>query len=54
MSKPMEKQLYTYEDYLKWDEDNRYELIEGTPYLLSSPSSEHQLKRFFSLYKTLI
>ncbi|MCX7950907.1 MAG: Uma2 family endonuclease [Clostridiales bacterium] len=33
---------YTYEDYIKWDDDNKYEIIDGTPYLLASPSLEHQ------------
>jgi len=33
---------YTYSDYLKWDDDVRYELIDGVPYLMSSPTWQHQ------------
>lgn len=39
---PEKQKKYTYEDYLKWDDSNRYELIEGIPYLLASPSVLHQ------------
>jgi Uma2 family endonuclease len=35
-------QHYTYSDYATWDDNSRYELIEGTPYMLSSPSQAHQ------------
>lgn len=33
---------YTYSDYASWDDGSRYELIGGTPYMLSSPSRRHQ------------
>jgi len=33
---------YTYSDYLEWDDDVRYELIDGVPYLMSSPTWQHQ------------
>ena len=33
---------YTYADYLTWDDDVRYELIDGVPYMMASPSTEHQ------------
>ena len=33
---------YTYADYLAWPDDIRYELIDGTPYLMASPSETHQ------------
>ncbi|MCL1822683.1 MAG: Uma2 family endonuclease [Oscillospiraceae bacterium] len=33
---------YTYADYLTWDDDVRYELIDGVPYMMSSPSRIHQ------------
>lgn len=33
---------FYYRDYLKWDEKQKYELIEGVPYLLASPSVLHQ------------
>ena len=33
---------YTYADYASWDDDVRYELIEGVPYAMSSPLRVHQ------------
>ena len=33
---------YTYSDYLKWDDDIRYELIDGVPYMMSAPTWQHQ------------
>ncbi|GIM44996.1 hypothetical protein DNHGIG_05450 [Collibacillus ludicampi] len=34
---------YTYQDYLKWPEEERYELINGVPYAMSpAPSRKHQ------------
>jgi len=33
---------YTYADYEKWDDDIRYELIDGKAYMMSAPSVEHQ------------
>jgi Uma2 family endonuclease len=34
---------YTYKDYRKWDDGERWELIEGLPYMLSpAPSPIHQ------------
>lgn len=40
---PNEKQrVYLYKEYLQFPEDIRYELIEGIPYLMSSPSIRHQ------------
>lgn len=34
---------YTYADYLSWQEGERYEIIEGIPYLMSpAPSRIHQ------------
>jgi len=35
--------LYTYSDYLKWDDDKRRELIDGVPYLMSAPGRRHQI-----------
>ena len=32
---------YTYEDYLKWPDIPRYELIDGIPYLLTTPNTLH-------------
>jgi Uma2 family endonuclease len=37
------KDHYTYEDYATWPDDERYELIEGVPYLMSpAPNRAHQ------------
>jgi Uma2 family endonuclease len=33
---------YTYTDYLEWDEDQRYELIDGEAYMMAPPSRIHQ------------
>ncbi|MCL2064504.1 MAG: Uma2 family endonuclease [Candidatus Cloacimonetes bacterium] len=45
MSKPQEKLEvhYTYADYLTWDDDVRYELIDGVAYALAAPSRDHQV-----------
>ena len=37
-----EDRLYTYDDYCTWDDDVRYELIYGVPYVLEAPSVRHQ------------
>jgi len=37
-------EYYTYEDYYRWDTDERYELIDGVPYLMApAPGMKHQL-----------
>ena len=41
--------LYTYSDYLLWDDDKRRELIDGIPFLMSAPNRIHQ-KILGSLY----
>ena len=33
---------YTYSDYLTWDDDQRWELIDGVPFMMSAPSRLHQ------------
>ncbi|MCL1918911.1 MAG: Uma2 family endonuclease [Peptococcaceae bacterium] len=33
---------YTYTDYVSWGDSVRYELIDGTPYMLAAPSWKHQ------------
>ena len=33
---------YTFDDYLKWEGEERWELIEGRPFLMSSPTTLHQ------------
>ena len=37
-----EKKLYTYSDYLQWDEDVRYEIIDGIAVALAAPLLNHQ------------
>ena len=37
-----ESKRYTYADYCTWDDDQRWELIDGVPFLMSAPSSRHQ------------
>jgi Uma2 family endonuclease len=37
-----EEPLYSYADYLEWDENARYEIIEGEAYMLAAPSRLHQ------------
>ncbi|WCN39022.1 hypothetical protein [Aneurinibacillus uraniidurans] len=29
------KRKYTYQDYLRWSDDERWELIDGVPYAIS-------------------
>ncbi|SIS93964.1 MULTISPECIES: Uma2 family endonuclease [Alicyclobacillus] len=44
MPKPERKDdvRYTYRDYVAWDGPERWELIQGVPYMLASPSPLHQ------------
>jgi len=43
MSIPMQNERYTYADYCTWDDNERWELIEGIPYAMSpAPSWIHQ------------
>lgn len=35
-------QTYTYADYASWDDDQRWELIDGVPYLMTGPGVRHQ------------
>ncbi|MCL2424804.1 MAG: Uma2 family endonuclease [Oscillospiraceae bacterium] len=35
-------QQYTYSDYMTWDDDNRWELIDGKAYMMSAPNFRHQ------------
>jgi Uma2 family endonuclease len=40
---PSPKELYTYAEYLHWPNDERWEIIDGEPYLMSpAPLTEHQ------------
>jgi Uma2 family endonuclease len=42
MDNKQKETICTYEDYLSIDSSERYELIEGQLYAMSSPSTEHQ------------
>ena len=42
MAEPAQNRKYTYSDYLTWDDENRYELIDGEVYMMSAPSLDHQ------------
>jgi len=35
-------QKYTYTNYASWNDDTRWELIDGVPYAMSAPSLVHQ------------
>jgi Uma2 family endonuclease len=39
---PNPEQKYTYTDYLTWDNDERWEIIEGVPFMQAAPSWQHQ------------
>lgn len=39
---PEPKGKYTYTDYLTWPEGERWEIIDGVPYMQSAPSTAHQ------------
>jgi Uma2 family endonuclease len=44
MAFPLKEQndRYTYKDYLTWPEEERWELIDGIPYMQATPSRIHQ------------
>ncbi|MEZ5442866.1 MAG: Uma2 family endonuclease [Lysobacterales bacterium] len=43
MGKVDPAQHYTYGDYLRWDDEQRWELIDGVPYLMApAPTWRHQ------------
>jgi Uma2 family endonuclease len=39
---PQENRKYTYREYLAWPEEERWELIDGIPYLQAAPGWQHQ------------
>lgn len=39
---PQTDKTYTYADYVTWPEDERWEIIDGIPYLQAAPSWQHQ------------
>lgn len=42
MPLPKPEQKYSYADYLTWDENERWEIIDGVPYMQAAPSRVHQ------------
>lgn len=42
MPLPIEKEHYTFADYLEWNEDERIEMIDGECISMATPSSDHQ------------
>lgn len=48
---------YSYADYLNWSEEERWEIIDGIPYMYAAPSRIHQeilmeLSKQFAVYLT--
>jgi Uma2 family endonuclease len=37
------EETYTYADYLQWDTDERYEVVDGIAYAMVSPTATHQI-----------
>ena len=55
MPLPQEERQYTYADYLTWPEDERWEIIDGVPYMQTAPTPIHQeilmeLSKQFAVY----
>ncbi len=42
MPLPHENKIYTYADYLSWSEEEKAEILDGTPYMQAAPSWQHQ------------
>lgn len=42
MPLPQKERKYTYADYLTWPKNERWEIIDGIPYMQAAPSWEHQ------------
>ncbi|SPF33831.1 conserved hypothetical protein [Candidatus Desulfosporosinus infrequens] len=42
MSLPEENKIHTYADYLTWPENERWEIIDGVPYMQFAPKWQHQ------------
>ena len=50
------KERFTYADYCTWEEDVRYELIDGIPVVLWAPTLQHQrvLRKFIRIIDTFL
>ena len=42
MPLPQSEKQYTYKEYLSWPEDERWEILDGRPYMQAAPSWQHQ------------
>ncbi len=42
MAFPKQEQRYSYSDYLTWNESERWEILDGIPYMQATPSTKHQ------------
>jgi len=42
MPLPQENRKYTYADYKQWPDEEKYEIIDGVPYMQAAPSWQHQ------------
>lgn len=42
MPMPKENKKYTYSEYLTWPEEEKWEIINGEPYMQAAPSWQHQ------------
>lgn len=56
MGLPDKKEVYTYDDYLNWTDDQRIELIDGQIYLMAPPSTMHQriLREIFTVFSVYL
>ena len=57
MPLPQENKKYTYADYLTWPENERWEIIDGVPYMQAAPTPIHQeilmeISKQFAVYLT--
>lgn len=56
MGLPDKKEVYTYDDYLNWPDNQRIELIDGQIYLMAPPSTIHQrvLREIFTIFSVYL
>ncbi|NLD50327.1 MAG: Uma2 family endonuclease [Clostridiaceae bacterium] len=57
MPLPKQDKSYSYVDYLTWNENERWEIIDGVPYMHAAPSRIHQeilmeISKQFAIYLT--
>ncbi|MDR1735681.1 MAG: Uma2 family endonuclease [Oscillospiraceae bacterium] len=42
LARKLDEYRYTYADYASWDDDTRYEIIDGIPVAMAAPTISHQ------------